>query len=146
MEQPQVIVTLGLLAALVILCVFPVWRYGPGEALKFVAATFAFFSFIGGSVVTYFLAQKQVAAAQTQTAEYRLTAAKAGIALDNFVAAVAATPEDARLFELKADPRYKSAAKTLTDLEPAIQVSRMEVVKHANHNNRLVSAAGLPSP
>src|SRR5215469_11875316 len=114
MEQPQIVVTLGLIAALVILCVFPIWRYGPGEAIKFVAATFAFFSFIGGSVVTYFLAQKQVAAAQTQTAEYRLTAAKAGIALDNFVAAVAATPEDARLFELKADPRYKSAAKTLT--------------------------------
>jgi hypothetical protein len=146
MEQPQAIVTLGLIAALVILCVFPVWRYGPGEALKFVVATFAFFSFIGGSVVTYFLAQKQVAAAQTQAAEYRLTAAKAEIALDNFVAAVASKPEDAKLFELKGDPRYKSAAKTVTDLEPTIQVSRMEVGKIANRNNRFVSAAALPSP
>ena len=127
MEQPQAIVTLGLIAALVILCVFPVWRYGPGEALKFVVATFAFFSFIGGSVVTYFLAQKQVAAAQTQAAEYRATATKAGIALDNFSNAVASKPDDAKLFELKADPRYKSANKTFTDLEPTIEVWRVEI-------------------
>jgi hypothetical protein len=123
MEQAQVTVTLGLLAALVILCVVPMWKYGPSEAIKFVTATFAFFSFIGGSVVTYFFAQKQVAAARTQAAEYRATAAKAGIALDNFANAVAARPDDA---ELKADPRYKSAAKTFTDLEPAIQMLRVE--------------------
>jgi len=146
MEQPQIIVTLGLTAALVILCVFPVWRYGPREALKFVATTFAFFSFIGGSLVTYFLAQKQVAAAQTQAAEYRLIAAKAGIALDNFVAAVASEPQDARLFELRTDPRYKSAARTLTDLQPAIQVSRMEVGRTASRNTRLTSAAAPPPP
>ena len=129
MEQPQIIVTLGLTAALVILCVFPVWRYGPREALKFVATTFAFFSFIGGSVVTYFFAQKQVATAQAQVAEYRSTAAKVGIALDNFEAAVASKPDDAKLFELKADPRYKSAAKTYTDLQPAIQMMRVDVTK-----------------
>lgn len=127
MEQPQVIVTLGLLAALVILCVVPMWKYGPSEAIKFVTATFAFFSFIGGSVVTYFFAQKQVAAARTQAAEYRATAAKAGIALDNFANAVASKPDDAKIFELKADPRYKSAAKTVADLGPAIEMLRIEV-------------------
>jgi hypothetical protein len=127
MEHPQVIVTLGLIAALVILCVFPIWKYGPGEAIKFVTATFAFFSFIGGSVVTYFFAQKQVALAQTQAAEYRLTAAKAGIALDNFVAAVASKPDDAKLFELKADPRYKSADKAFNDLQSVIPMMRQEV-------------------
>ena len=146
MGQPQVIVTVGLIAALVIRCVFPIWRYGPGEALKFMAATFAFFSFIGGSVVTYFLAQKQVAAAQAQAAEYRLIAARAGIALDNFVAAVASEPQDAKLFELKADPRYRSAARTLTDLEPSIEVSRTEVGRNANRNTRLTLAAWLPPP
>jgi hypothetical protein len=129
MEHPQVIVTLALIAALVILCVLPVWKYGPSEAIKFVTATFAFFSFIGGSVVTYFFAQKQVATAQAQVAEYRSTAAKVGIALDNFEAAVASKPDDAKLFELKADPRYKSAAKTYTDLQPAIQMMRVDVTK-----------------
>ena len=127
MEQPQVIVTLGLIAALVILCVFPIWKYGPSEAIKFVTATFAFFSFIGGSVVTYFFAQKQVAAAQTQAAEYRATATKAGIALDNFSNAVASKPDDAKLFELKADPRYKSADKAFNELESAIPMMRQEV-------------------
>jgi len=135
-EQPQVIVTLGLIAALVILCVFPIWKYGPSEAIKFVTATFAFFSFIGGSVVTYFFAQKQVAAAQTQAAEYRATATKAGIALDNFSNAVASKPDDAKLFELKADPRYKSAAKTFTDLEPVIGVLRMETGRQKNASDQ----------
>jgi hypothetical protein len=126
MEQQQVIIALGLLAALVILCALPIWKYGPAEAIKFVTAFLTFFSFIGGSVVTYFFAQKQLAAAQTQAAEYRSTAVKAGVALDNFAAAVASRPDDAKLFELKADPRYKSAAKTFTDLQPAIEMFRME--------------------
>jgi hypothetical protein len=126
MEQAQVTVTISLLAALVILCVVPIWKFGPSEALKFVTAFLTFFSFIGGSVVTYFFAQKQVAAARTQAAEYRITAAKAGIALDNFANAVASKPDDAKLFELKADPRYKSAAKTFTDLEQEIQNFRVE--------------------
>jgi len=126
MEQAQVTVTISLLAALVILCVVPIWKYGPSEALKFVTAFLTFFSFIGGSVVTYFFAQKQVAAARTQAAEYRATAAKAGIALDNFANAVASKPDDAKLFELKADPRYRSATKTFTDLEQEIQNLRVE--------------------
>jgi hypothetical protein len=127
MEQPQVMVTLGLLFALVILSALPIWKYGPNEALKFVTAFLTFFSFIGGSVVTYFFAQKQVAAARTQAAEYKATATKAGIALDNLANAVASKPDDAKLFELKADPRYKSAAKTFTDLEPTIELWRIEV-------------------
>src|SRR6516162_7903707 len=127
MEQQQVIIALGLLAALVILCALPIWKYGPAEAIKFVTAFLTFFSFIGGSVVTYFFAQKQVAAARTQAAEYKATATKAGIALDNLANAVASKPDDAKLFELKADPRYKSAAKTFTDLEPTIEVWRVEI-------------------
>jgi hypothetical protein len=112
---------------LVILCGLPIWKYGPNEALKLVTAFLTFFSFIGGSVVTYFFAQKQVAALRIQAAEYRTTATKAGIALDNFANAVAAQREDAKLFELKSDPRYKSAAKTFDDLEPTIKPLRMEV-------------------
>ena len=132
MEQPQVSVTIGLIAALVILCVLPIWKYGPGEAIKFVTATFAFFSFIGGAVVTYFLAQKQVAAAQVQAVEYRVTATKAGIALDNFANAVASQADDGKIFELKADPRYKSAAKTFSELQPAIDMLRMEAGRQKN--------------
>ena len=41
--------------------------------------------------------------------------------------AVASKPDDAKLFELKADPRYKSAAKTFTDLEPTIEMFRIEL-------------------
>jgi hypothetical protein len=40
---------------------------------------------------------------------------------------VASKPDDAKLFELKADPRYKSANKTFTDLEPTIEVWRVEI-------------------
>ena|SRR6516165_4935526 len=127
MEQPQVTVALGLIAALVILCALPIWKYGPAEAIKFVTAFLTFFSFIGGSVVTYFFVQKELAAARTLAAEYKSTATKAGIALDNFANAVASKPDDAKLFELKADPRYKSAAKTFTDLEPTIELWRIEV-------------------
>jgi len=141
MEQPQITVTLSLLTALVILCALPIWKYGPSEALKFVTAFLTFFSFIGGSVITYFLAQKQVAAARTQAAEYRATATKAGIALDNFASAVASKPDDAKLFELKADPRYKSATKTFTDLEPTIEMFRLELGNQRQPSNQPIRSA-----
>jgi hypothetical protein len=77
--------------------------------------------------VTYFFAQNELAAARTLAAEYKSTATKAGIALDNIANAVASKPGDAKVFELKADPRYKSANKTFTDLEPTIEMWRVEI-------------------
>jgi len=49
---------------------------------------------------------------------------------------VASKPDDAKLFELKADPRYKSAAKTFTDLEPVIGVLRMETGRQKNASDQ----------